>query len=497
MTSPSPSNTPALLWFRLDLRLNDNAALVAAASRHEVIPVYIYSEDEEHSAAPGAASKWWLHHSLVALAASIEERGGKFIVRRGNAGEVIDHLLRETKACGVYWNRRYEPAIVKRDQAIKESLKAKGQIAESSNSALLFEPWQVATAAGKPYTVFTPFWRNCLSQGPPAPPVGIPKTLRFPGKWPHTDTIESLGLLPKLSWADGFPKAFTPCEAGARKRLKEFTLNALGSYADDRNRPDIEGISRLSPHLHFGEMSPNAAYFAAERALQSEHVAPAQAQSFQRELGWREFAHHLLFYFPHTVSQPLNVGFANFPWAQDRGALRSWQKGETGYPIVDAGMRELWHTGFMHNRVRMIVASFLIKHLLLSWQEGAAWFWDTLVDADLASNTLGWQWTAGCGADAAPFFRIFNPILQAQKFDPEGKYIRQWVPELANLPTKFLADPSQADPSVLAAAGITLGKTYPRRIVEHSFARQRALEALAHLKMANRGQAIDPHMNHA
>lgn len=492
MAIPVSSSAPALLWFRLDLRLNDNAALVAAAANHNVIPVFIYSEDEEQSAAPGAASKWWLHHSLVALAASLEQRGGRLIVRRGNAAEVIDELLKETKACGVYWNRRYEPTIVKRDQAVKETLKSKGLIAASSNSALLFEPWQVATAVGKPYTVFTPFWRNCLSHQPPSHPVGIPKALVFSEKWPNSSSIASLGLLPSLPWADGFAKVFTPGEAGARKRLKEFVSTSLGAYADDRNRPDIEGISRISPHLHFGEISPNEAYYAAEQAIKREQVAAAQAQSFQRELGWREFAHHLLFYFPHTVAQPLNVGFANFPWAKDSGALRAWQKGKTGYPIVDAGMRELWHTGFMHNRVRMIVASFLIKHLLLSWQEGAAWFWDTLVDADLASNTLGWQWTAGCGADAAPFFRIFNPILQAQKFDPDGKYIRQWVPELAKLPTKFLADPTEADASVLKAAGIVLGKTYPKRIVEHSFARQRALEALAHLKVANGSKANAP-----
>ena len=478
----SANGAPALVWFRLDLRLRDNPALLAAAADHPIIPVYIFSPQEEEAAAPGGASRWWLHHSLASLDASFRAKGGRLIIRQGNALRVLEELLAQTKACGVYWNRRYEPAITSRDETIKETLKSRGFLASSSNSALLFEPWDIRTNAGTPYTVFTPFWRSCLAQTPPRAPTPAPKALHFAATWPTSDKLEDLKLLPKINWAAGFSNVFTPGEAGAQKKLTTFTKGALATYLDDRNRPDLEGISRLSPHLHFGEISPHDAHAAATRLLDSGEVPATQAQGFSRELGWREFAHHLLFHFPHTVTKPMNAGFAKFPWAKDPGALRAWQKGETGYPIVDAGMRQLWSTGFMHNRVRMIAASFLIKHLLLPWQEGAAWFWDTLVDADLASNTLGWQWTAGCGADAAPFFRIFNPILQAQKFDPNGDYIRRWVPELAKLPNKALANPAEVDASLLARAGVVLGKTYPRPLVEHNFARQRALDALAHLR---------------
>lgn len=482
MTKVPQSTAPALVWFRLDLRLADNAALLAASLNHNIIPVYIFSPDEDAEAAPGAASRWWLHHSLTALDASLRKRGGKLVIRQGDALPVLLQLLKETGSHGVYWNRRYEPSLVKRDNAVKEALKSAGYLAASSNSALLFEPWQVATNAGTPYTVFTPFWRNCLAQPAPAPPAPAPKTLRFASSWPTTLDLADLKLLPKLSWADAFNKTCHPGEAGANAQLSAFADSALSAYANNRNRPDIEGISRLSPHLHFGEISPNAAYHAAERAMNTDAVPASEAQSFQRELGWREFAHHLLFYFPQTVTQPLHKSFAHFPWAKDPKGRKAWQRGETGYPIVDAGMRQLWQTGFMHNRVRMVVASFLIKHLLLPWQDGAAWFWDTLVDADLANNTLGWQWTAGCGADAAPFFRIFNPALQASKFDPDGTYIRQWVPELAKLPTKFLADPSAAPPATLAAAKVVWGKTYPRPVVDHAFARKRALAALAQMR---------------
>lgn len=473
---------PVLVWFRQDLRLQDNPALLAACAAHPIVPVYIFSPKQDAEAAPGAASRWWLHQSLVALDAKLQERGGRLVIRTGDPLTVLQELLTQTQACGVYWNRRYEPSLVKRDKHIKETLLAAGFQAHSFNGSLLFEPWNVATLAAKPYTVFTPFWRACLGQASPPPPAPAPKSLRFTENWPHSMQLDELGLVPKITWWSGFGEVFTPGEAGAQAALRRFIKRPLLDYKEGRDRPEADGVSRLSPHFHFGELSPQAAFHGASQALAKGDVPAEQAHAFTRELGWREFAYHLLWHFPHTVREPLNSSFKNFPWGRDPQSLRAWQKGETGYPLVDAGMRELWHTGFMHNRVRMVVASFLIKHLLLPWQEGAAWFWDTLVDADLASNTLGWQWTAGCGADAAPFFRIFNPTLQAQKFDANGTYVRKWVPELAKLPAKFINNPSAAPSAMLAEAKVTLGKTYPRPIVEHAFARQRALDALASLK---------------
>ncbi|MGE3844538.1 MAG: deoxyribodipyrimidine photo-lyase [Vicinamibacterales bacterium] len=444
---------PVLVWFRLDLRLHDNPALLAAVARGgPVVPVFVWSPDEEAPWAPGSASRWWLHHSLNALAKDMEPLGTSLVLRKGSSEDVLLDLAEETGADAVFWNRRYEPALVARDTTIKARCQSKGLIATSFNSALLFEPWEVKTKAGGPFQVFTPFWKACLARHTQlGHPQSAPPHLT-PVRGPLASMeLDELRLLPRHSWADGFADQWRPGETGARARLSRFVEQALSQYPDGRDRPDRSDTSRLSPHLHFGEISPRAVWQEIAKTLH-----PRAAECFLRELGWREFAHHLLFHFPHTPAQPLKPVFERFPWADQPAATRAWQRGRTGFPIVDAGMRELWHTGWMHNRVRMVVASFLVKDLLVSWQEGARWFWDTLVDADLANNTLGWQWTAGCGADAAPFFRIFNPASQASRFDPDADYVRRWIPEFGTA-------------------------TYPEPIVDHQEARDRALLAYRQL----------------
>jgi deoxyribodipyrimidine photo-lyase len=413
----------SILWFRLDLRLADNPALAAAVKRGAVVPVFVWAPEEEGAWPPGAASRWWLHHSLQSLASDL----GGLVIRRGPSLDALRQLVKETGATAVFWNRRYEPALIARDTKVKQALLADGLKIESFNSALLFEPWEL-----KPYKVFTPFYRTCLAKG--IPPARTPR--RAVRVVPAASLqLDELKLLPKLNWATGFH--WQPGEAGARAQLRQFTPTG---YRTNRDLPAVAGTSCLSPHLHFGEISPRQVWHAVANA------------DYRRQLIWREFAHHLLYHFPHTAEKPLRPDFENFPWRKDAKALKAWQRGRTGYPLVDAGMRELWTTGWMHNRVRMVVASFLVKDLLIPWQAGARWFWDTLVDADLANNTLGWQWVAGCGADAAPFFRIFNPATQAEKFDPEGKYGRRWASE-----------------------------TVPP-ILDHNGARKRALAAFARMK---------------
>ena len=409
------SASPVILWFRQDLRLQDNAALRAALVRGgPVIPVYILDEAGEGAWPAGGATKWWLYHSLAALDTSLRSRGSRLILARGDSGEVLSELITVTGAGAVYWNRRYEPAAIARDKAIKADLVAARIEARSFNSTLLFEPHTIANKQGNPFQVFTPYWRHCLTLPPPTVVHVKTGPLPAPAMWPASLAVEKFQFLPVIKWDAGFRSAWTPGEAGAQKQLKAFVSGSLARYEDMRNLPAETGTSRLSPHLHFGEIGPRQVWAAVRALSKGSGVFPPGrgAQVFLSEIGWREFAHHLLFHFPHTPEQPLRENFKKFPWAEDAdGArLRAWQRGQTGYPIVDAGMRELWHTGWMHNRVRMIVASFLVKHLRLPWQQGAAWFWDTLVDADLASNTLGWQWSAGCGADAAPYFRIFAPV---------------------------------------------------------------------------------------
>ncbi|HMN95304.1 MAG TPA: deoxyribodipyrimidine photo-lyase [Phycisphaerales bacterium] len=473
--------TLTLVWFRHDLRIDDNPALAEAAARGAVLPVFIWAPEEEGDWPPGAASRWWLHHSLEALAAALGRLGAPLVVRRGPTLQALRSLLRETGAGAIYWNRRYEPAIVARDAGIKRALREEGVEVDSFNAALLREPWSIATGTGSPYKVFTPYWKASLAAGEPATPFDPPQRLNAPKGTLRGVAIGELELRPTIDWAGGLREAWAPGERGAQEALRTFLSGAVAEYAAGRDLPGEPLTSRLSPHLHFGEVSPRRIWHecAAARGRTRAPDAGASIDKFLAEVGWREFAHQLIFHFPATVTEPLRSEFASFPWRSDPADLRAWQRGATGYPLVDAGMRELWHTGWMHNRVRMVVASFLVKHLLLPWQEGARWFWETLVDADLASNTLGWQWTAGCGADAAPYFRIFNPVAQGAKFDADGRYVRRWVPELAALSNRHLHAPWEAPEGELRAAGVRLGSTYPRPLVDHAMARARALDALA------------------
>ena len=469
----------ALVWFRRDLRLTDNPALSAAlASADTVVPVYVHAPAEEGDWAPGAASRWWLHRSLAALADSLRELGSPLVIRRGPTAEALTQLAAETGASTVHHGALYEPLIAGRDAAVAESLTGQGLHVEAHDGHLLFPPGSVLTGAGTPFKVFTPFWRACQPRlDELAPPAAAPRKLRRLARDLGSLALDDLGLQPRVAWDDGLRAAWQPGESGALSALEQFAGDAIRDYSTGRDRPDLAGTSRLSPHLHFGELSPRQALVAIRSQARS-----AGAAAWLREVGWREFAHHLLHHFPNTPDAPLDERFAKLAWREDAAQLAAWQQGRTGYPIVDAGLRELWHTGWMHNRVRMIVASLLTKNLFMHWRVGARWFWDTLVDADLANNTLGWQWVAGCGADASPYYRIFNPVLQAKKFDVGRAYIRRWVPELAVLPDRWIHRPWEAPAHVLAAAGVELGRDYPIPIVELGQSRADALERFERLK---------------
>jgi deoxyribodipyrimidine photo-lyase len=475
------ADAPCIVWFRHDLRLSDNRALDAAVARGgPVVPLFVWAPQEAGRWPPGAASRWWLHHSLEALQQRLADVGSPLIVRGGASLDVLESVARETGADAVYWNRDYEPELAARDRAVEEELARGGIDARTFNSRLLFEPWEVATGAGDPYRVFTPFWKACRARPEPERPLPAPRALTAPVEAPESISVADLELLPKIDWTRGIRASWRPGEYEASRRLGEFVGARLEEYSRSRDIPGFEGTSRLSPHLHFGELGPRQVWHAV-RSAQAATGESKSAEKYLAEIGWREFAFHLLHHYPSLPDTPLRESFNSFPWRVDRKGLRAWQRGRTGFPIVDAGMRELWSTGWMHNRVRMIVASFLVKDLMIPWQKGAEWFWDTLVDADLASNTQGWQWTAGCGADAAPYFRVFNPVTQGRKFDPEGAYVRRWVPELEKLPSRFVHEPWAAPDEVLERAGVRLGRHYPRPLVDHALARQRALDAFAAL----------------
>lgn len=505
-------SSPVLWWIRLDLRLADNPALTAAIGRgRPVLPVFVWAPEEEAPWSPGAASRWWLHHSLAALARSLEARGSRLLVRRGPTAAALDALIAETGARAVFWNRRYEPVVVERDRGIKERLRRAGIEAQSANGALLHEPWTVTAADGAPFRVFSPFWRRSLALADPPTPTDAPATLRAPDRWPDSLDLDALALRPTIAWDAGLAATWTPGEDGARSRLDAFVAShregasdedasdraerlavpvavdgahdPFAAYPADRDHPDRSGTSRLSPHLHFGELSARQVFHAALAASGARGLSRERARQgkFVAELGWREFAYHLLYHFPTTPEAPLQSAFETLAWRSDPDALRAWQQGRTGIPIVDAGLRELWSTGWMHNRTRMLAASLLTKNLLLPWQDGAAWFWDTLVDADLASNTLGWQWTAGCGADAASYVRVFNPVTQGRKLDAAGDYVRRFVPELAKLPADWIHEPWAAPPLVLAEAGVVIGRDYPFPIVDLAASRAEALRIFGEL----------------
>ncbi|MDB5969597.1 MAG: deoxyribodipyrimidine photolyase [Hydrocarboniphaga sp.] len=476
----------ALLWLRRDLRLADNPALHHALSHAErIVPVYIDSF-EAPGTEPGAASRWWLHYSLTAFAADLQRHRAALVIRRGEPARVLSELAKQFGAEAAFWNRLYEPAQYQADRRICDGLIDAGLEVRTFNGALLAEPWEIETQTGGPYRVYTPFSRKLRARGTPRSPLPAPR--RIPGVAAESLTIASLGLLPKIGWDAGIAKTWKPGEAGAQQRLTRFCDEALQDYSAGRDRPDQLLTSRLSPHLHFGEIGPVQLLARVQRELAENHGpgVAGGAETYEREILWREFAHHVLYHYPRTPSEPMDPRFSAFAWRKPREYaedLRRWQQGRTGVPIVDAGMRQLWTTGWMHNRVRMIVASFLSKNLLIPWQEGAAWFWDTLVDADLPANTLGWQWVAGSGADAAPYFRIFNPVTQSQKFDPEGRYLRHWVPEIAALPASLLHAPWLAEPSVLAQLKID----YPAPSVDLGESRSRALQAFERIKRGRSG----------
>ena len=448
------TSSPVIVWFRRDLRLADNPALAgAAATGRPVVPVFILDKDTPGLRPPGGAARWWLHHSLAALADDLAALESRLILRRGAAGAVLDALIAETGADTVLWNRCYDKGSTARDTEIKADLRAQGFRAESFNASLLLEPWEITTKAGGGYKVYTRFWQACRAAGDPLRPAPAPKALAVPEIWPRSDNLADWGLPPRSpDWAAEFSDHWTPGAAGATDRLDRFLDGPVMNYADHRDFPAKPATSGLSPHLAWGDIGPRQVWAAAAKA------APAGQgrETFLKELVWREFAHHVLYHFPDLAERPMDARFEVFPWAADDGLLAAWQQGRTGYPLVDAGMRELWATGTMHNRVRMVAASFLVKHLLQPWQAGEAWFWDTLLDADAASNPFNWQWVAGCGADAAPYFRIFNPTLQGEKFDKGGDYVRRWVPELGT-------------------------DAYPAPIVDHKRARERALAAFKSL----------------
>lgn len=445
---------PVIVWFRQDLRLKDNPALHAAVQTgRPVIPVYIGSPEEEGDWAPGAASKWWLHQSLQALAEDLESRGSRLILARGPALAALKKLAASSGATAVHWNKRYEPAAVQCSQQVSDGLKQSAIQPAEFNGALLSDPTQFANKTGQPYQVFTAFKRGLLHVLDPGPMLPVPRKLLGPERWPESAGLQSLSLMPKIQWYTTMAAHWVPGERGAGQNLTEFLRTSVEDYATARDLPAVKGTSRLSPHLHFGEIGPRQIWHA---------LGPRGRNSvFLSEIIWREFAYHLLHHFPHTPTRPLHAEFAHFPWRRDARLLRAWQRGTTGIPMVDAGMRELWALGWMHNRVRMVVASFLVKNLLITWQEGAKWFWDTLVDADLANNTLNWQWAAGCGADAAPYFRIFNPQTQAKRFDPQSIYIRKWVPQ----------------------AG------YPKPVVDLQETREAALDAYVTMRRGRRGSS--------
>jgi len=477
----------AILWFRQDLRLTNNPALTRALASHQyVIPVYIYAPCESQPWAHGAASRWWLHHSLESLNKSLHERGSRLIIRQGNDSlAILKKLSEQSNATHIYWNRLYEPAHIKRDKYIKQALRAQSISTHSFNSTLLNEPWQITKADGSPYKVFTPFWKACVQSGLPMSEHLAPCVFPEISSNIKSAKIESLQLLPHIRWNMPFSSIWHPGEQGAQTHIEQFLSNAATCYKNDRNHPDVTGTSMLSPHLHFGEISPQQII-----AKTNQHIninkQPGIIENtdvFIREIGWREFAYYLLYHYPLTTEKALHDKFSHFPWEKNYSQnLEAWQKGLTGIPLIDAGMRQLWHTGWMHNRVRMIVASVLTKNMLIPWQEGAKWFWDTLVDADLANNTLGWQWTAGCGADAAPYFRIFNPVIQSEKFDLQGKYIRQWIPEIAKLPNKYLYQPWSTPTSIMHECAIKLGTDYPKPVIDLKETRSRALQKYSVIK---------------
>lgn len=471
---------PNIVWLRNDLRLRDNAALSTALGQGApVVVLYIWDVEAYGDWAPGGAAKVWLHHALESLSKELAKQGGRLILRKGATAEVLHDVITTTGAGAIYWNRRYEPNLRALDAELKLELRAEGLKVETFNSALLNEPHTVANKSGGPFKVYSPYFKSIQDRPVAAPVEFEPEAAQWSKMDLESEALEALDLLPELDWWRGMITEWDISEAGAQARLDSFLDGPVANYNEDRNIPGMEGSSKLSPYLQSGLIGPRQVVAALEARSDLKEKGPFV---YLKEIYWREFAYNVLFHFPHTSDKPLQAQYADFPWEDDEALLKRWQEGQTGYPIVDAGMRELYATGWMHNRVRMIVASLLVKQLLQDWKAGAAWFWDTLVDADLASNSLGWQWSGGCGADAAPYFRVFNPMIQGGKFDAIGTYVKRYVPELAKLPAKYIHTPWEAPESVLEAAGVELGVTYPRPVIDHQVGRDRALAAFDKFK---------------
>lgn len=456
------------------MRLSDNPALTAASQRGDILPIYILDDVNACENAMGAASRWWLHHSLEALNASLN---GTLSIYNGNPIDILVDIITRYDARAVHWNRCYEPWRIRRDAKIKTHLKTIDVEVESYNGSLLWEPWTIKKDDGVPYKVFTPFYRKgCLQKAAPRHPLPAPENLQYHHDQENSLSVDQLKLLPNIRWDRQLEMHWEIGENAGKVRFQQFIDEGLAEYKDGRNLPTMPYVSRLSPYLHFGEISTNQLWFTVHTIANNKH-----GDHFCSELGWREFSYSQLFRCPELPTKNMQPKFDNFPWVADEAALDAWQKGETGVPMVDAGMRELWQTGYMHNRLRMIVGSFLVKNLRLHWHHGERWFWDTLVDADLANNSASWQWVAGCGADAAPYFRVFNPVTQGQKFDPNGSYVRTYIPEISSLPDKYLFNPWDAPEHVLKEADIELGTTYPKPIVDLKISRTKALEAFQSL----------------
>ena len=459
-----------IAWFRQDLRIHDNPALRAAAAQGRVLPIYILDDENAASWSMGGASRAWLHHSLQSLNRALD---GKLQLFRGDARALLQRLSDEHRVTAIYWNRCYEPWRIERDSLIKQALGARGIDCHSFNASLLWEPWDVAKPDGDPYRVFTPFYqKGCHNAAEPRQPLPAPERLQLCDQACDTALkLDQLSLLPQEPpWHQPMLAHWRIGEDAAAERLQQFRVEGLAQYRRGRDFPGREWVSRLSPHLRFGEISPHQVWHPVSQQESGENAA-----HFLRELGWREFSYHLLYHFPDLPGANFNGRFDAFDWLDDPASLRRWQRGQTGFPIVDAGMRELWQTGYMHNRVRMVVASFLVKNLLIHWRRGAEWFWDCLFDADLANNSASWQWCAGSGADAAPYFRIFNPVLQSRKFDADGDYLLRYCPELAGLPAPLRHCPWEASAGQLDDAGLRLGVDYPEPMVDLKVTRERAL----------------------
>jgi len=469
----------SLVWFRQDLRLQDNPALSAALAEGLVLPLFILDDESAGDWKFGAASRWWLHHSIISLNKSLNNQ---LWVLSGDPAQIISNLVAEYDISNVYWNRCYEPSSIKRDKKIKSHLSSVGIEVYSFNGSLIWEPWSNLKKDGTPYKVFTPYYKNGLANQIVEEPLVLNgSNLDLIQCEQDKSKIDSLKLEPKINWHSEIEKLWAPGESGAAEQIRHFIDGSISNYKIGRDFPSLDAVSKISPYLHFGEISPRQILYTIKIATQGLGLEN-EVEHYQRELAWRDFSYSLLFHFPFISEKNLNQSFDNFPWQNDAEKLRLWQKGLTGYPLIDAGMRELWNTGYMHNRVRMIVGSFLVKNLLIPWQFGSKWFWDCLLDADLANNSCSWQWVAGSGADAAPYFRIFNPVTQSRRFDPEGKYIRRHIPELQSCPNELIHDPGSASEEKLRKAGIVLGENYPFPIVELKASREAALSAYKKMK---------------